>query len=465
MTDTDTGDASYRSLSLWHDEAPGSLEPRPSLDADEQVDVAIVGAGYTGLWTAYYLKQHEPGIRVAVVEAEIAGFGASGRNGGWCLGELAGLASLLEDAAQRAGAIRLQRAMFETVDEIARVCEREGIDCHWKKGGSISVATAEAHRVLLRDEFEYWRSLGFGDEDLRWLEPQECAARVRTRRNLGGLLLTHCAAMNPLLLARGLAEVVEGKGVAIYERSPVRSLESGCVVTRRARLRAETVVRATEAYTGSLAGQSRVLLPIHSLMIATEPLPESVWEEIGIANRETFADPRRIVNYGQRTADDRIAFGCRGVYYYGSVTRDRFAPDEALFRPVQATLESLFPALKGREITHRWGGPLGIPRNWRPSVGLDRQTGSAWAGGYVGEGVGASNLAGRTLADLILERDTDRTQLPLVGPRFRRFEPEPLRWLAVTAIHRIGDSLDAAEFAGRPTPRLREAIYNALVRK
>ena len=245
----------------------------------------------------------------------------------------------------------------------------------------------------------------------------------------------------------------------------MRSLESGCVVTRRARLRAETVVRATEAYTGSLAGQSRVLLPIHSLMIATEPLPESVWEEIGIANSETFADPRRIVNYGQRTADDRIAFGCRGVYYYGSVTRDRFAPDDALFRPVQATLESLFPALKGREITHRWGGPLGIPRNWRPSVGLDRQTGSAWAGGYVGEGVGASNLAGRTLADLILERDTDRIRLPLVGPPFRRFEPEPLRWLAFTAIHRIGDSLDAAEFAGRPTPRLREAIFNALVRK
>jgi glycine/D-amino acid oxidase-like deaminating enzyme len=465
MTDTEPGDASYRSLSLWHDVAPGSLEPRASLVTDEQVDVAIVGAGYTGLWTAYYLKAHDPGIRVALVEAEIAGFGASGRNGGWCLGTLAGLELHLENAAHREGAIRLQRAMFEAVDEIASVCGREGIDCHWKKGGSISVATAEAHLDLLRDELEHWRGLGFGDEDCRWLEPEECAARVRTSRNLGGLFLAHCAAMNPLRLARGLAEAVERAGVAIYERSPAVSLEPGCVVTRHGRLRAQTVVRATEGYTGSLAGQARVLLPIHSMMIATEPLPQSVWEEIGLANRETFADPRRIVIYGQRTADDRIAFGCRGTYYYGSGTRDRFPPDDAVFRQVQATLEFLFPALERQRITHRWGGPLGIPRTWRPSVGLDRQTGFGWAGGYVGEGVGASNLAGRTLADLILERDTDRTQLPLVGPRFRRFEPEPLRWMAVTAIQRLGDSLDAAEFAGRPAPRLRGAVFDMLVRK
>jgi glycine/D-amino acid oxidase-like deaminating enzyme len=465
MTDTETGDASYRDLSLWHDTAPGSLEPRGSLAADEQVDVAIVGAGYTGLWTAYYLKKHDPGVRVALVEAEIAGFGASGRNGGWCLGTLAGFEQHLKGASDREAAIRLQRAMFETVGEVAQVCEREGIDCHWKKGGSVSVATAEAHCDLLREELEQWWSLGFGEEDLHWLEPQECADHVRTRCNLGGLFLAHCAAMNPLRLARGLAEAVERQGVAVYERSPALSLEPGCVVTRHGRLRAETMVRATEGYTGSLAGQARVLLPIHSMMIATEPLPESVWKEIGLANRQTFADPRRIVIYGQRTADDRVAFGCRGAYYYGSTTRDRFSPGDTVFREVQATLEDLFPVLKGHDITHRWGGPLGVPRTWRPAVGLDRRAGLAWAGGYVGEGVAASNLAGRTLADLILERDTDRVQLPLVGPEFRRFEPEPLRWLAVTATRRLGDSLDAAEFAGRPAPRLRGAVYDALVRK
>jgi glycine/D-amino acid oxidase-like deaminating enzyme len=426
------------------------------------VDVAIVGAGYTGLWTAYYLAILEPGIRVAIVEAEIAGFGASGRNGGWCSGTLAGIEDHLTD---REGAIRLQRAMFETVDEVKCVCEREAIDCHWAKAGTILVATAEAHREQLRGDLERWRELGFGEEDVRWLDAEECASRVRTSRNLGGLFLPHCAAMHPARLARGLADAVERRGVAIYERSPALALEPRSVVTPGGRLRAETVVRATEAYTNTIRGHARTLLPVHSMMIATEPLPESAWKEIGLANRETFGDPRRIVIYGQRTADNRLAFGSRGAYFYGSRIRDHFAPDEEAFRSVQRTAESLFPILRGYRVTHRWGGALGISRDWRPAVGIDREAGLAWAGGYVGEGVAASNLAARTLADLVLGRDTERVRLPLVGPPFPSWEPEPLRWLGVSAVKRLGESLDAAELRGRPTPRLRGALFEAFVRK
>jgi glycine/D-amino acid oxidase-like deaminating enzyme len=458
-------DDDYRSISFWHDTTPGGLAPRPALAAEHAVDVAIVGAGYTGLWTAFYLTALQPTLRVAIVEAETAGFGASGRNGGWVVGTLAGMGARLEEPGQREGCIALQRAMFDSVDEIGRVCEREAIDCHYAKGGNITVATEEAHRDLLLAEVDYWREQGFGEQDVEWLEPDACAMRLSPSSNFGGLFLAHCAAIHPARLARGLADVVERRGVTIYEHSPAVALEPGCVVTRNGRLRARTLVRATEAYTKSLRGHARTLLPLHSMMIATEPMPESTWKQIGLHRRETFADPRRTVIYGQRTADDRLAFGARGRYYYGSGIRDRFGPDDAVFRHVQEVLETLFPIVRQHRITHRWGGPLGVPRNWRPSVGIDRRAGLAWGGGYVGEGVAASNLAGRTLAELILESDSERTRLPLVAQPSRAWEPEPLRWLAVAGVLRVGESLDAAERKGRRPPRLSNAIFKALVRK
>jgi glycine/D-amino acid oxidase-like deaminating enzyme len=458
--------AGYRSQSFWHATVPDRFEPRPQLSSDEQLDVAIVGAGYTGLWTAYYLKSLEPGLRVAIVEAEIAGFGASGRNGGWCLGTLAGMGGFFEGgAAQRAAGIRLQRAIFDTVVEVERVCEREEIDCHWALGGNVTFAMVPAQLDQLRADLAFWRELGFGEDDVRWLEPGECTQRVGSAQNLGGFFLAHCAAMHPTLLARGLAAVVERMGVPIYERSPARALEPGAVVTDGGRLRADTIVRATEGYTVSLPGCERLLLPLHSMMIATEPLPESVWSEIGLGDRETFADPRRMVTYGQRTADDRIAFGARGRYFYGSGVHDTFSPDDPAFVTVKQILDSMFPVLRNHGVTHRWGGALGVPRNWRPSVGLDRARGLGWAGGYVGEGVAASNLAARTLADLVLGLDSELTTLPLVGPPFPPWEPEPLRWLGVSGVKRLGTSLDAAELKGRGTPRVQNALYHAFVAK
>jgi len=460
MKDTD-----YRNLSFWHESAPGSLDPRPPLASDEQVDVAIVGAGFSGLWTAYYLSELQPGIRIALVEAEIAGFGASGRNGGFAAGVLVGIDTLFDDPSLCDGAIRLQRAMFDSVDEIGRVCEHEGIDCHFAKGGSITVATVEVHRGRLRADLESLRALGFGEDDYRWLEPEECAARVRTSPNLGGLFLRHCAAIHPLRLARGLAERVESRGVKIYERSPARALEPRCVVTPGGRLRADVVVRATEAYTKGIPGHERALIPVHSMMIATEPLPESAWKEMGLANREGVSDPRRYVIYGQRTADDRLAFGTRGNYFYGSRIFDRFSADDPNFAIVQRNAEALFPVLRDFRTTHRWGGSMGISRNWQPKVGIDRAAGFAWIGGYAGTGVAASNLAGRTLAELIVERDSERTALPLVGPPFPNWEPEPMRWIGVTGVKKIGASLDRAELSGRPTPKLRNKLYKAFVLK
>ena len=204
----------YRNLSLWHDTVPEPLAPRPDLTTDKRVDVVIVGAGFTGLWTAYYLAERQPGIRIAILEAEIAGFGASGRNGGWCLGTMAGIGQLLHDPAQRNGAIRLQRALFNTVDEVGRVCVQEEIDCNWAKGGNITIATSKMFHAHVREELDDWRALGATDDEVRWMEPQECASHIRTARNYGGVFLAEVAALHPARLVRGLAKAVEHRGVS-----------------------------------------------------------------------------------------------------------------------------------------------------------------------------------------------------------------------------------------------------------
>ena len=449
----------YRSQSLWLDTAPDALEPRSPLEEDLQVDLAIVGAGYTGLWTAYYLNSLEPSLRIAIVESEIAGFGASGRNGGWVLGETMGIEHYFADPAERERGIALQRALFDAVDEIGRISQAEGIDCHYAKGGTLAVATVEPHRRQLQERLNELRGLGFGSDDYRWLEPEACRARIHTERNLGGVYSPHCAAIQPALLARGLADRVEAAGTRIFERSPATAIEPRAVVTPLGRLRADLILVATEGYTRDLPGRRRRLLPIHSMMIATEPLPDSVWKEIGLAERETFADPRRIVIYGQRTADGRIAFGGRGRYFLGSRYRNRFSERDPNFDQIRATLVSLFPVLRDARITHRWGGPLGVPRDWKISVGIDRKAGLAWGGGYVGEGVCASNLVGRTLADLILERDSAYARLCFVRPPFGNWEPEPLRWLTVRGIAKIGTQIDRAELSGRVPPRWKRSLF------
>ncbi|HEY5657082.1 MAG TPA: FAD-binding oxidoreductase [Myxococcota bacterium] len=455
----------YRTLSFWHDSLPEPIEPRAPLEREEQVDVAIVGAGYTGLWTAYYLKALQPDIRVAVLESEFAGFGASGRNGGWCEGFTAGGDVALADTKQRPAALALQRAMFDTVDEVGRVAEREGIDCHFKKGGYLRLATSTPQLEDLREAMKFYREIGLGDDVHRWLEPGESAQRIRVPRCKGAIYSPHCAAIHPARLAVGLAEAGVRKGVALYERSPALRIEDRRVVTPGGALRADVVVRAVEGYTPRLPGERRTVIPLHSMMIATEPLSEEMWKEIGLAERETFADSRRTVTYGQRTVDGRIAFGYRGYYYYGSGIRDRFPADDPIFPKVHEALLSLLPMLEGVRITHRWGGPLAVPRDWRPAVGLDRSTGRAWAGGYVGEGVAATNLAARTLVDLILQRDTDLARLPWVGHVWPRWEPEPLRWMGVIGVRSVGDSADAFEFERDRAPRLRSAIFDFFVKK
>ena len=290
------------------------------------------------------------------------------------------------------------------------------------------------------------------DEDLRWLDRTETAARVGVAGALGALYTPHCAALHPARLARGLAAAVEAQGVVIHEGTRAKAIQPGRVITDHGTVKAEVVVRATEGFTRSLRGERRTLVPLYSLMIATEPLPDDAWESIGLRQRETFNDARHLIIYGQRTADGRLAFGGRGApYHFGSAVRPEFDRDADTHTSLHETLRGLFPVIGDAAITHRWGGPLGVARDWTCSVGLDRRHGLAWAGGYVGDGVSTTNLAGRTLADLITGRDTDLTRLPWVGHRSRRWEPEPLRWLGISAGLRLPAGADRAEArTGRP---------------
>ena len=454
----------YRSLSLWHDtlSADDSLEPRSSLPGDVSVDVAIVGAGFTGLWTAHYLRALDPTLRIAIIERHVAGFGASGRNGGWASALLPMSLDTIANARGRDEAVRMYRAMVDSVDEIGRTSAALGIDCHFAKGGSLGLVRNPAQAPRVHADLRNKASYDINDDV--WLDRAQTGQRTMATEVLGASYTPHCAAIHPARLARGLAASVVSRGVNLYENTAVDLIEPHRVHTEHGTVTADFVVRATEGFTPELPGHHRKLVPIYSLMIATEPLPDEVWATIGLDQRETFSDARHSVIYGQRTADGRFAFGGRGApYHYASSIRPAFDTDTAVHERIRETLVELYPQVQDAAITHRWGGPLGASRDWQCGVGVDRSTGLAWAGGYVGDGVTTTNLAGRTLADLILGRTTDLVTLAWVGHQSRDWEPEPLRWIAIRSALRLAASADRVEARRRRPERPRSWILDKLI--
>lgn len=433
-------------VSFWWNQI-GLPVPRAALPGDIEADVCIVGAGYTGLWTAYYLKRLDPALRVVVVEARFAGYGASGRNGGWLAGTVTGGRERYEKSHGRQSAIDHQRALNDTVDEVLAVIAAEGIDADAVKSGEFRVARTPAQRARLEAEFRHERD--WPGTDLVALDPAEARRRINVEGALAAVWDPHCARIHPAKLARGLAEAVEALGVRVYENTVVHEIGPGRARTPQGTVRAQHIVRATEGFTADLAAEHRTWLPMNSSMIATAPLPPAVWEQIGWDGYETLGDVAHVYMYAQRTADGRIAFGGRGVpYRYGSRVDTDGRTQTRTIEGLTRLLREFFPAAADVPIDHAWAGVLGVPRDWAATVGLDRRTGLGWAGGYVGTGVAATNLAGRTLADLILERDTDIVRLPWVGHTARRWEIEPLRWTAVQAIYAAYRFADLREARG-----------------
>ncbi|NMM29580.1 MAG: FAD-dependent oxidoreductase [Cellulomonas sp.] len=449
-----------RGISLWFDQLAADppaaatghdqLAPRPSLAGDTQGDVVVVGAGLTGLWTAYYLLEADPSLDVIVVEQEIAGLGASGRNDGWCSALFPTSPEGLARQHGRDAALAMRAAMRDTVVEVGGVAAAEEIECDFAYGGTVTLARTRPHLAHLSAEAhgsELW-----GDE-MHLHDAAGVAQHVVAEGAIGGSWTPDCARIQPARLVRGLAEVVTARGARLVERTRALRLSPRAVITDQGTVRARTVVRATEAWTSQLHGSRRDVVPVYSLMIATEPLSASFWADTGLARGQTFTDGRHLIVYGQRTSDDRIAFGGRGApYHWGSEIRPGFDHDTRVTEHLRAARVDLFPGAAGARITHAWGGPLAIPRDWHPSVGYDEDTQMAWAGGYVADGVAASNLAGRTIADLVTGSNSPLVRLPWVGHRSPSWEPEPLRWAGVTAGVRGAARADLEErLTGRPS--------------
>ncbi len=433
-------------VSHWFTRLP---DPRTALPGDREADVCIVGAGYTGLWTAYYLTRADPSLRITVLEARFAGFGASGRNGGWLSGLAPGHRGLLAAQHGRGSVIAWQHMLNGAVDEVIEVAAEERIHADIAKGGNLEVARNPAQAQRLREEVEEDRRWGVDDVEI--LTARQASDRIAVEGLVLGSFNPNCARIQPAKLARGLAEVVERRGVTLYEQTRVTRIEQGRAETPQGVVRAPVIIRATEGFTSRMRGLRRRWLPMNSAMIATEPLPQQIWDAIGWRGCETLGDLAHGFFYAQRTADGRIALGGRAVpYRYGSRT-DR---DGALGRDtidfLTGVLNDALPQTVGVPIAHGWCGVLAVPRDWSATVRLDPATGLGEAGGYVGHGVTAANLAGRTLADLVLRRGTDLTALPWVEHRSRTWEPEPLRWLGVSGLYTAYKLADRHEARGRP---------------
>jgi glycine/D-amino acid oxidase-like deaminating enzyme len=433
-------------VSHWFDGLPAY---RPPLPGDRDADVCIIGAGYTGLWTAYYLKRADPGLRIVVLEARFAGFGASGRNGGWLSGLVPGDRNRMARRYGRDSVLTWQRELNEAVDEVINVAATEGIDAGIVKGGTLQVARNPAQASRLAAEV---------DEEQRWgvevagLTKAEAAQRIRLDGVVSAYHNPHCARVQPAWLARGLADTVQRLGVDIYEGSPVIEITPGRAVTPSGTVTAPIVLRATEGFTAKLPGLRRSWLPMNSSMIATDPIDDDTWESIGWRGCETLGDTAHGFFYAQRTVDNRIAIGGRSVpYRYASRTDVDGRVPARTIKQLTAVLHAVLPQTRDVPVGHGWCGVLAVPRDWSAGVVLDPATGLGWAGGYVGHGVTATNLAGRTLADLVLDRRSPLTELPWVGHRSRSWEPEPLRWLGVRGMYLAYKLADLHESRGRAT--------------
>lgn len=446
----------YSDVSYWLATCNDDCTPRASVDGDIAVDVAIMGGGFSGLWTAYYLLENEPGLEIAIVESEICGFGASGRNGAWCAPRFPVDPHAL---IARFGPQVARRICIEANAMVVEIGERlaaEQIDAEYRNTGLLTVARSDDQLKKLIGAFETYRSLGLTD-NAQLCSAEQARELVNATNLTGGLKFAEGATIHPGKLVRGLARRLEEKGVRIFERSPVTGIERGAhaaLVTATGRVRARrTVVAAGEAYLTAMPSFQRSVMPMSSMIILTEPLTAAQWDAIGWVGGESLSSPVNVKNYLTRTSDGRILYGSRGApYLYGSRIPDKATRDAETFAWMEDCLLDWFPALTGISVTHRWGGYLGVPRDWMPSVYFDKDDKIAWLHGYTGRGVSTSALCGKTLAGAITGRGAALETLPFYRKHSARWEPEPFRWLGVRYVQNALARMDNAEVRGRSQP-------------
>ena len=423
-------------VSFWMHQLP-DVPARPTLRGAVTSDVAIVGGGMSGLWAAYHLTDAQPGLRVVVLEAERVGWGASGRNGGWLSQLIAG--NRVKYAAGpegEAGVARLQREYLDGIADVVAVADQHGLQIDAHRGGNLVVATTKAGLARLRARAAADLHHGLPAEHVQHLDPAGVAERIDVHGAVGGLHYPDVTRIDPAKLVRGLAEVLEARGVVIHERSRATSVLPGWVTTAGGTVQAPRILLATEGYSGPLVGARRII-PVNSSMVATRVLSDDEWSRIGWAGLDCLSDAAHTFIYAQRTADGRIAIGGRGnPYRYASGTGGDGRTPQATIDLLSERLRAYFPSVDTR-IEYAWSGVLGVTRDWCTSVAFDRGTGIGHTLGYAGHGVTTAYLAARSLAHLSLGLDTPATTLPWVDYRSRRWEPEPLRWTGVHTMYRL----------------------------
>lgn len=404
-------------------------------------DVVIIGAGYSGLWSAHHLLSLNPSLSISIVDAQQPGFGASGRNGGWCS---AFSPMSLDGVAQQtsvASAVALQNALISSVDEIGDYISQHDIDCGWHKGGTLCFATNRPQLHRIQESIRSFRSFGFEDDFMTYLSPQDSTSRVNVPGSLGASYSPHCATIHPARLVDGLVNQLLSQGVEFFGTTQVTAIQPHKVTALTPsgiyEIDTKWIIRATEGFTARIPQFRRDVAPLYSYMIATEPLSEKQWSDIGWVNRETVSDARNLVVYAQKTTDGRIAFGGRGApYKFASAIHSQWDSDPTIHGRIEESMRAMFPAIADCTVTHRWGGALGVHRDWFASAHIDHDTHYASLGGYVGDGVALSFVAARQVALSIATRSVS-SPLPIVNHQSRRWEPEPFRWIGINALLKI----------------------------
>jgi putative aminophosphonate oxidoreductase len=445
-------DYSRRVRSLWLEEALQGAEDAPRLEGEERADVCIVGGGYTGLWTAIRLKEYDPALDVVLVEADVCGGGASGRNGGFVLSWWAKFGTLKKVCGGEE-AVRLAFASSEAVDAIGDFCREHDIDAHYRRDGWLWTATSRAQLGAWDETIQ--TIAAYDQEPFVRLDAEETATRAGADTHLGGVFEPTAATVQPALLARGLRRVAHEAGVRIFERSPMTSLDRSRaprVVTARGSVRATKVVLALNAWAAALPELRRALVVIASDIVATVPAPDRL-AEIGWVNGICISDSRMLVNYYRNTLDGRVAFGKGGgKLAFGGRIGTSFDGPSPRADDVAASMHSLYPTLRDLDVTHSWMGPID-----RSEVGLpffSRLGGREdilYGLGYSGNGVGPTFVGGRILASLTLGLDDEWSRAGLARPPVGVFPPEPVRYLGGLLVQRAIERKEAAEDAGRTT--------------